>query len=162
MFLMGKMNFDIYLDIVSKLKMKKRAFKHYFDTNLDIVSKFMDILMVMLSMKKVKVVHIGALIVINMVVVSMCNKIIQQLKDMIKDIVSLEKNMLVLILQYEMIRIINRMVRVSMHKSKNRDIMANFDKNFDKVSKLITIILDVMFLNKIIKEFKIQLITSNQ
>ena len=53
MFIMVKLYFDIYLDLVSKLKIKKRIFVHYFDTNIDIVSKLMVIvnIIVKLSIK---------------------------------------------------------------------------------------------------------------
>lgn len=87
---------------VSKLKMKKGLFVHYFDTNFDIVSKLMlmDIFMVNVSMKRVNFPHVTYCMVKRMVIMSMLvlkKELLKMNFDMNLDIVSKLKVVLVMI-----------------------------------------------------------------
>jgi len=82
-----------HLSIVSKLKMKKGVFKHYFDTNIDIVSKLMlmNKIMVKLSMQLMLLLYKMLRMVKRMVIVSMqevINKVLKANLDINLDIVS--------------------------------------------------------------------------
>ena len=129
--------------MLSQLMIENLCTLLYRDMNHDMVSQFRIklmfnyILMVVVSMKKVKKEVKRMLMVILMVIVSMKNMMINHSKDMIKDMVSLGLSLKMILEINKMLRMVKRMVKLSMLPVKKGYLKVYFDINLDIVSKLI-------------------------